>query len=143
MKKFLAIAALMLISSSFVACSTETTDPSDGTKDTETTESTESTEAEQGEQVTIVTPAAGDTVSSPFSVTGTTDSPNTDIRLVSYGVDGAMNNESEWKTDSEGNFEFNNTYYFIGGGGEGRIEVILMDESGAEVDKAVIPVVFE
>lgn len=111
----------------------------------ETTPSSETSsfEAVMGDSIVISTPAAGDSISSPFSVTGSTDHPDTSIKLVAYGVDGEINTESNWHTDSDGNFDFGSTYYFIGGGGEGRIEVFLQDEDETEIDRAILPVVFE
>lgn len=140
MNKLIALSALFVLSFSLTACASE--GPASSTEGG-TEEETETTEAQMGEEIVIATPAAGETVSSPFEVTGTTDSPNATIKLTSYGSDGLMNSEAEWRTEADGSFDFGSTYYFIGGGGEGRVEVVLLDEEGNETDRAVVPVVFE
>lgn len=138
MKKSLALVALLALSLSMTACSSDA--PADGSGDAV---ESGSSEAVQGEEITILTPGAGESIASPFTVTGTTNSPDATIHLEGYGVDGEINTESKWSTEADGSFDFGSTYYFIGGGGEGRIEVFLLDADGNEYDRAVVPVMFE
>lgn len=126
---------MTLIMLSFAACSSGTVE--EGTSDAS------SSEAVQGAEITILTPAEGETLSSPFNVTGTTDSPDTTIHMTSYGSDGLYNSESKWETESDGSFDFGSSYYFVGGGGEGTVEVYLLDADGNEYDRSVVPVMFE
>jgi len=129
---------MTLIMLSFGACSSGTVE--EGTTDAP---AAESAEAVQGDEITILTPASGDSLSSPFNVTGTTNSPDATIHMTSYGSDGLYNSESKWNTDSDGNFDFGSSYYFVGGGGEGTVEVYLLDADENEYDRAVVPVMFE
>ncbi|MFT7184416.1 MAG: hypothetical protein ACI9QC_000758 [Oceanicoccus sp.] len=134
MKKLIPIAFTMVLALSLSACSSDAPSETDSTVFSGRT----------SDMIIITSPAAGEPVSSPLNVVGeTTMTEETTINLESYGADGLINTESKWHTNADGTFDFGSTYYFIGGGGEGRIDVILLDADDIEIDRASVPVVFE
>lgn len=144
MKKLFAISTFFVLLLSFSGCSSDSTVEEVDSSGTESSAS--DTMTGESEMITITSPAAGETVSSPFEVSGTTTmTEETSLLLEVYGADGVLNHgPTTWHTDSDGSFNFiGGTYYFIGGGGTGRVEVSLIDEDGNEIDKAVVSVELE
>ncbi len=141
MKKIPALFGLILSSALVVGCNSQPAVEIDS--GTGENPAAGTVEAMQGEYVTILTPAAGSTVSSPFNVTGTTDYPNATLHLESYDSNGEINNEAKWHTEADGSFDFGDTYYFVGGGAEGHVDVVLFDADGKEIDRAIVNVMFE
>jgi hypothetical protein len=140
MKKLLPLVLLVVLSLGFSSCSSEAPEGGDAAP----AEEASAMHDGMSDMITISTPAAGENVSSPFNVTGqTTMTEETTLNLESYGADGVLNSEAKWHTNDDGSFDFGSTYYFIGGGGEGRVDVILLDENDAELDRASMSVVFE
>jgi hypothetical protein len=140
-KPLLAMALSLTLALS--ACSSSPSEDVAGETSEPTRLEEDSSAALQGDSIFISSPSELESVSSPFNVAGSTDYPDTQIELTAYGADGEINTEAKWHTESDGSFDFGSTYYFIGGGGEGRVEVFLVDENGEEIDRAIMPVIFE
>jgi hypothetical protein len=141
MRKILSLALASMLILSLAGCSSDTS--TDGEESTN--EAAVGLEDGTSSMLAITSLSPGETVSSPFTVSGTTTvTEETTIHLESYGVDGVLNSgPNKWHTTTEGTFDFGSTYYFIAGGGAGQVEVFLLDDDGNELDRAVISVIFE
>jgi len=97
--------------------------------------------------ITVDTPSAGDTISSPFTVTGTATTSDGEVYLRLRDQDGTLMVSSHTNVDSSGLSEENayrfTSVYFFADATSGVLEMYWDDGTGTESDHLEIPVTIE